>query len=138
MPLIIIEFPNKITKIRQITGYNVIATVGHFMDLIDIEENSYNPIFDYSQTKKKSIMEAINKAKGQEVYIASDSDREGYAIGYMFYQKIKNVAKTIYRAEFHEITPSRIKKGLRKQSYLAIQISTTTKRFWAGGVVIDL
>lgn len=113
MPLIIIESPNKIAKIRQITGYSVIATVGHFMDLIDIEiENSYNPIFDYSQAKKKSIMEAINKAKGQEVYIASDPDREGYAIGYMFYQKIKNVAKTIYRAEFHEITPSGIKKGL--------------------------
>ncbi|GAA6991939.1 hypothetical protein ID0093_13460 [Helicobacter pylori] len=31
----------------------------------------------------------------------------------MFYQKIKNVASSIYRAEFFEITPSGINKGLQ-------------------------
>ncbi|MCI7484342.1 MAG: type IA DNA topoisomerase [Helicobacter sp.] len=113
MPLIIIESPNKVAKIKQITGFNVIATAGHFMELKQIEvENGYNAVFDYMEKKKSSIMQAISKAKGEVVYIASDPDREGYAIGYMFYQKIKNVAKTIYRAEFHEITPSGIKKGL--------------------------
>ena len=43
------------------------------MDLKEIEvENNYNAVFDYNADKKKSIMNAINKAKGQEVYIASD------------------------------------------------------------------
>lgn len=136
MAIIIIESPNKIKKIKQITGYEVIATVGHFMDLkeIKIEEN-YKPVFDYANGKKKSIMNAIEKCKNQDVYIASDPDREGYAIGYMFYQKIKNIAKKIYRAEFHEITPSGIDKGLKSaklfadtnlnyyQSFLARRIS---------------
>ena len=113
MPLIIIESPNKVAKIKSITGYDVIATIGHFMNLesIDVEEG-YKPNFVYDDSKKKRIMGAIEKSKGQEVYIASDPDREGYAIGYMFYQKIKNVAKKVYRAEFHEITPSGIKQGL--------------------------
>lgn len=113
MPLIIIESPNKVQKIKQYTGYEVIATIGHFMDLTNIDvENSYSASFEYTESKKSRIMHAINKAKNEIVYIATDPDREGYAIGYMFYQKIKNVAKTIYRAEFHEITPSGIKNGL--------------------------
>ncbi|BDB65279.1 DNA topoisomerase [Helicobacter cinaedi] len=113
MPLIIIESPNKVEKIKKITGYEVIATIGHFMDLksFDIDKD-YKPNFEYAESKKKRIMNAIQKAKGQEVYIASDPDREGYAIGYMFFEKIKNVASKIYRAEFHEITPSGIKQGL--------------------------
>ncbi|WP_394980653.1 type IA DNA topoisomerase [uncultured Helicobacter sp.] len=113
MPLIIIESPNKVAKIKSITGYDVIATIGHFMNLENINvEEGYKPNFVYDESKKKRIMDAIEKSKGQEVYIASDPDREGYAIGYMFYQKIKNVAKKVYRAEFHEITPSGIKQGL--------------------------
>lgn len=120
MPLIIIESPNKVAKIKEITGYDVIATIGHFMNLQEIKvEEDYKPIFVYDETKKKRINDAINKAKGQEVYIASDPDREGYAIGYMFYQKIKNVAKNVYRAEFHEITPSGIKQGLQNAKLFA-------------------
>ncbi len=120
MPLIIIESPNKVAKIKAITGYEVIATIGHFMNLktIDIEKD-YTPVFEYDDSKKKRITQAIEKAKGQDVYIASDPDREGYAIGYMFYQKIKNVAKNIYRAEFHEITPSGIKQGLANAKLFA-------------------
>ena len=120
MPLIIIESPNKVAKIKSITGYNVIATIGHFMNLESIDiEGGYKPNFVYDDSKKKRIMGAIDKAKGQEVYIASDPDREGYAIGYMFYQKIKNVAKKVYRAEFHEITPSGIKQGLENANLFA-------------------
>ena len=120
MPLIIIESPNKVAKIKAITGYQTIATIGHFMNLTDIDvENDYKPTFNYDESKKKRIMDAIEKAKGQEVYIASDPDREGYAIGYMFYQKIKNVAKKVYRAEFHEITPSGIKQGLNNAKLFA-------------------
>lgn len=113
MPLIIIESPNKVEKIKQITGYEVIATAGHFMELKHIDiDNGYAAVFDYTESKKYNIMRAIEKSKNAIVYIATDPDREGYAIGYHFYQKIKNVAKTIYRAEFHEITPSGIKNGL--------------------------
>lgn len=119
-PIIIIESPNKREKIAHITGYDVEATVGHFMDLDSVEvENDYKAIFDYKDGRKQKIFNLINKCKGNEVFIATDPDREGYAIGYLFYEKIKNVAKSIYRAEFHEITESGIKKGLKEATPFA-------------------
>ncbi|RVZ10119.1 type IA DNA topoisomerase [Helicobacter pylori] len=112
--VIIIESPNKVAKIREITGAKVFATIGHFMQLKSYDEsNGFKPTFDYDQEKKKHIFEMIEACKNKKVYIATDPDREGYAIGYMFYQKIKNVASSIYRAEFFEITPSGINKGLQ-------------------------
>lgn len=68
----------------------------------------------------------IEACKNKKVYIATDLDREGYAIGYMFYQKIKNVASSIYRAEFFEITPSGINKGLQN----AILFENTNKQMY--------
>ncbi|WQT12835.1 type IA DNA topoisomerase [Helicobacter pylori] len=115
--VIIIESPNKVAKIREIIGAKVFATIGHFMQLKSYDEsNGFKPTFDYDQEKKKHIFEMIEACKNKKVYIATDPDREGYAIGYMFYQKIKNVASSIYRAEFFEITPSGINKGLQNAS----------------------
>lgn len=119
-PIIIIESPNKREKIANITGYDVEATAGHFMDLQEVNvEDNYKAIFEYMDTKKQKIFSLINKCKGNEVYIATDPDREGYAIGYLFYEKIKNVAKSIYRAEFHEITENGVKKGLKEATPFA-------------------
>lgn len=93
----------------------VFATIGHFMELKDINiQNNFLPSFEYMQDKKKKIFYYIDRCKGQDVYIATDPDREGYAIGKMFFDKIKNVAKSVYRAEFHEITQSGIAKGLKE------------------------
>ncbi|MGL2843284.1 type IA DNA topoisomerase [Helicobacter pylori] len=125
--VIIIESPNKVAKIREITGDKVFATIGHFMQLKSYDEsNGFKPTFDYDQEKKKHIFEMIEACKNKKVYIATDPDREGYAIGYMFYQKIKNVASSIYRAEFFEITPSGINKGLQN----AILFENTNKQMY--------
>ncbi len=125
--VIIIESPNKVAKIREITGAKVFATIGHFMQLKSYDEsNGFKPTFDYDQEKKKHIFEMIEACKNKKVYIATDTDREGYAIGYMFYQKIKNVASSIYRAEFFEITPSGINKGLQN----AILFENTNKQMY--------
>ncbi|MGL2571691.1 type IA DNA topoisomerase [Helicobacter pylori] len=125
--VIIIESPNKVAKIREITRYKVFATIGHFMQLKSYDEsNGFKPTFDYDQEKKKHIFEMIEACKNKKVYIATDPDREGYAIGYMFYQKIKNVASSIYRAEFFEITPSGINKGLQN----AILFENTNKQMY--------
>ncbi|MFP6257477.1 type IA DNA topoisomerase [Helicobacter pylori] len=125
--VIIIESPNKVTKIREITGAKVFATIGHFMQLKSYDEsNGFKPTFDYDQEKKKHIFEMIEACKNKKVYIATDTDREGYAIGYMFYQKIKNVASSIYRAEFFEITPSGINKGLQN----ALLFENTNKQMY--------
>ncbi|WP_120900633.1 type IA DNA topoisomerase [Helicobacter pylori] len=125
--VIIIESPNKVAKIREITGAKVFATIGHFMQLKSYDEsNGFKPTFDYDQEKKKHIFEMIEACKNKKVYIATDPDREGYAIGYMFYQKIKNVASSIYRAEFFEITLSGINKGLQN----ALLFENTNKQMY--------
>ncbi|AQW80396.1 DNA topoisomerase IA [Campylobacter pinnipediorum subsp. pinnipediorum] len=113
--IIIIESPNKCEKIEKITGAKVYATKGHFKELSkEIVENyqDYTPIFEIKKEKKYQINQIFNECKGKDVIIATDPDREGYGIGYMVYEVIKNIAKSIKRAEFHEITESGIKKGL--------------------------
>ncbi|WP_273212070.1 type IA DNA topoisomerase [Helicobacter rodentium] len=115
--LIIIESPNKTKKIAEITGALVLATIGHFKGLtneIVKDYESYEPILDYKDDNTKyRINQIINASKGKEVYIATDPDREGYGIGYMVYELIKNLAKSIKRAEFFEITESGIEKGIK-------------------------
>ncbi|MFA4811997.1 type IA DNA topoisomerase, partial [Helicobacter pylori] len=125
--VIIIESPNKVAKIREITGAKVFATIGHFMQLKGYDEsNGFKPTFDYDQEKKKHIFEMIEACKNKKVYIATDPDREGYAIGYHFYEKIKKIASSIYRAEFFEITPSGINKGLQN----ALLFENTNKQMY--------
>ncbi|AHE95270.1 DNA topoisomerase I (plasmid) [Campylobacter fetus subsp. venerealis cfvi03/293] len=113
--IIIIESPNKCDKIEHITGAKVYATKGHFKELtnqIVADYQSYEPIFDFKGESKSRINAMFNDCKGKDVIIATDPDREGYGIGYMVYDTIKNIAKSVKRAEFHEITESGIKKGL--------------------------
>ncbi|MGL2640246.1 type IA DNA topoisomerase [Helicobacter pylori] len=125
--VIIIESPNKVAKIKEITGAKVFATIGHFMQLKSYDEsNGFKPTFDYDQEKKKHIFEIIEACKNKKVYIATDPDREGYAIGYHFYEKIKKIASSIYRAEFFEITPSGINKGLQN----ALLFENTNKQMY--------
>ncbi|MFP5990471.1 type IA DNA topoisomerase [Helicobacter pylori] len=125
--VIIIESPNKVAKIREITGAKVFATIGHFMQLKSYDEsNGFKPTFEYDPQKKKRIFEMIEACKNKKVYIATDPDREGYAIGYHFYEKIKKIASSIYRAEFFEITPSGINKGLQN----ALLFENTNKQMY--------
>ncbi|GAA8519844.1 hypothetical protein HpDR58_10680 [Helicobacter pylori] len=93
----IIESPNKIAKIKELTGSSfVFATGGHFVELVNIEvSKEFNPIFEIKKStdKKKDrsthINHMINQCKDKVVYIATDPDREGYGIGYKFYEKSK-------------------------------------------------
>lgn len=115
--VIIIESPNKCDKIEHITGAKVYATKGHFKELakeIVVDYTGYEPIFEIKEQSKRRMNEIFNDCKGKDVIIATDPDREGYGIGYMVYETIKNIAKSVKRAEFHEITESGIKKGLDK------------------------
>lgn len=114
--IIIIESPNKKDKIQKISGFDTYATKGHFKSLTKNfikDYDSYEVEFDFSDEEAKKRMNFIfSQCSGKEVIIATDPDREGYAIGYLFYQVIKNKAKSIKRAEFHEITENGVKKGL--------------------------
>lgn len=119
MSVIIIESPNKVEKIKKYSGYETIATKGHLKALsknifAKEDDKNYEPLFE-AKDKDASyrINQIINACKNKEVIIATDPDREGYAIGFMVYEMIKNLAKSVKRAEFFEITESGIKKGLQ-------------------------
>lgn len=126
--IIIIESPNKCEKIAGYTGAKVYATKGHFKELDNdfLDFSTYTPKFIIKKDSKKHIDFLLSQCKGKNVYIATDPDREGYAIGFMFYEIIKNIAKSIKRAEFHEITQDGIKKGIESSKDFA----TTNKNLW--------
>lgn len=128
--IIIIESPNKCEKIAHYSGAKVYATAGHFMQLRNddsyVDYDTYEPQFIMMKEKEKSINFILQQCKNKEVYIATDPDREGYAIGYMIFQKIKNIAKSIKRAEFHEITKEGVEKGLKE----AKDFSATNKNLY--------
>ncbi|EAI8054141.1 DNA topoisomerase [Campylobacter upsaliensis] len=116
MSIIIIESPNKIEKVKKYSNCETFATKGHFKSLTKNfikNYDNYEIEYDFSNEETRKRMNFIfSKCKNEDVIIATDPDREGYAIGYMFYQIIKNSAKSVKRAEFFEITQAGIKKGL--------------------------
>lgn len=123
LTLVIVESPSKAKTISKYLGkdYIVRATVGHIIDLskgrgsdigVDIE-NGFKPKYSDMADKKDVIASIVSSAKSaKDIIIASDPDREGEAIAFHVYEKIKNLGKPIKRAEFHEITKQGIKRGL--------------------------
>lgn len=119
--VVIVESPKKAREIQKFLGkdFTVKATVGHFKDLpekeMGVDLETFEPKFVIKSTNHKKMLSAIKKlAKDKEVYIATDPDREGYAIGYFMYKELKKKAKDIKRVEFHEITEKHIKEVIKK------------------------
>ena len=117
MPVIIIESPNKVKKLAAISHMRVLSTVGHFKDLpqtglgVDTQ-NNYSPTFVVSPDKKDILDKIKSACCGETIYIASDPDREGFAIGTMVYEEIRKTAKYIWRLEIHEITEAGFKQAM--------------------------
>ncbi len=116
--LIVIEAPGKLKKIREYSGSKVFATVGHYRDLPDknlgVDLENLEPIFVPKEAKPGLLNELLAQARDEDVIIASDPDREGYAIGMMVWQDIKAIAKTVKRAEFREITEKSVKAEIAR------------------------
>ena len=120
--LIIVESPAKARTIKNFLGsdYEVIASKGHIRDLpkssfgIKIEEDRFIPQYrvdkDHSEITKK--LKNLAK-KADTIYIATDEDREGEAIGYHIAQAIGKNPEELPRIVFHEITKSAIQKALQ-------------------------
>ena len=117
--LLIVESPTKARTIQHYLGkeYDVLASVGHVRDLpksnkdaVDIE-GGFIPRYVISADKLE-IIEKIKRAaaKTDEIYLATDPDREGEAIAW----HIKEVAdlKNPKRVVFHEITKTAIEEAL--------------------------
>ena len=116
------ESPAKAKTIKNFLGkdYEVIASKGHIRDLpksrfgIKVgEDNSLTP--EYSVAKEnaptvKQIKELAKKA--DTIYIATDEDREGEAIGWHIAHAIKKDPESLPRIVFHEITKTAIAHAL--------------------------
>ncbi|MFK7780378.1 MAG: type I DNA topoisomerase [Candidatus Gracilibacteria bacterium] len=114
--LVIVESPAKGKTIEKFLGpdYKVVASMGHIRDLpikslgIDID-NGFKPEYIISDEKKKTVNNLKKLAKeSSEVWIATDEDREGEAIGWHLCHALKLDPSTTKRIVFHEITKKAI------------------------------
>src|SRR3989338_5874397 len=117
--LLIVESPTKARTIGAYLGkdYTVLASVGHVRDLpksnkdaVDIA-GGFIPRYVVSPEKRDVIAKIQSAvAKANEVYLATDPDREGEAIAW----HIKEVAglKKPQRVVFHEITKAAVEEAL--------------------------
>lgn len=120
--LLVVESPAKAKTINKYLGKDFIveASVGHIKDLnkhtlsVDIK-NGFQPIYQILKDKKKVIEKLRQTAKNcDEVFIATDPDREGEAIAWHIAEEIQKENRNIKRVLFNEITPKGIKEGLAK------------------------
>ncbi len=121
--LIIVESPAKARTISNFLGkdYKVIASKGHIRDLpkstfgitIDDETGDLIPKYSIPRDASPTVKELKKLAKEAEtVYIATDEDREGEAIGYHIAKAIGKEPTELPRIVFHEITKSAIEHAL--------------------------
>jgi len=111
MKLVIVESPAKCGKIQGFlgAGYQVVATMGHIraleesLDSVGIDRN-WEPKYAEIATKKDAILKLKKAAKGAEIILATDDDREGEGIAWHV-AAILNLNPTVTpRIVFHEIT----------------------------------
>ncbi len=116
--LVIVESPAKVKTINKILGdkFKVVSSMGHLIDLpkstlgVDIEDN-FTPRFVVVRKKQKILTQLKKEAKSKkEIYIATDPDREGEAIGWNIANQMGN-DKKFYRVTFHEITKDAVLKA---------------------------
>ena len=114
--LVIVESPAKAKTIEKFPGkdYKVMSSYGHIRDLktkefsIDIEHD-YTPQYVIPADKKKLVSELKSEAKSAEqVWLASDEDREGEAISWHLYEVLGLKPENTKRIVFHEITKNAI------------------------------
>ena len=117
--LIIVESPAKARTITNFLSkdYKVIASKGHIRDLpkstfgitIDEESGDLVPKYSIPRDANPTVKELKKLAKEAEtVFIATDEDREGEAIGYHIAKAIGKEPTALPRIVFHEITKGAI------------------------------
>jgi DNA topoisomerase-1 len=119
--LLIVESPAKAKTIEAILGkdFQVKSCFGHIRDLekndmgIDVNDN-FKPTYIVPADKEKVVKDLKSLAKSSdEVWLASDEDREGESISWHLAEVLKLDPKTTKRIVFHEITKPAIEKAVK-------------------------
>ncbi len=131
--LVIVESPAKAKTIGKYLGgdFEVLASVGHIRDLsepsdvptearknayikqyaVDVE-NNFAPMYSIQAGKSKTVSDLKKAlASADELYLATDEDREGEAIAWHLLQLLKPKVP-VKRMVFHEITKEAIQAAL--------------------------
>lgn len=120
--LVIVESPAKARSISSYLGkgYTVLASKGHVRDLlvtklsVDVE-NNFEPSYRVPNDKRsviKEIKQAVEDA--EEVYLATDPDREGEAIAWHLVAAVEVNEEDTKRVVFNEITPDAVKAAFEQ------------------------
>ena len=122
--LIIVESPAKTRTLRSFLGdaFDIRASMGHVRDLpksrlgVDVEDG-FRPHY-ISIRERKPVLKELKAAaeKSDQVYLASDPDREGEAIAWHLSEELK--LKNPLRIEFNEITRQAVENALRNPRQL--------------------
>ncbi|MGX5692448.1 type I DNA topoisomerase [Dermacoccus abyssi] len=140
--LVIVESPNKVKNIAAYLGdeYVVDASVGHIRDLptpselpadmkkgpygkfaVDVD-NGFDAYYVVDADKKKKVAELKRALKdADELYLATDEDREGEAIAWHLYETLKPKVP-VKRMVFHEITKEAIQRAANNTRDLDMQM----------------
>ncbi len=115
--LVIVESPAKAKTVGRFLGkgYTVRASVGHVRDLLKSQlsvdiDNNFTPKYRVPNEKKEVVKEIKKLAqKADEVFLATDPDREGESISWHLLEAAQIEPERTKRVVFHEITEPAIK-----------------------------
>ncbi len=134
MNLVIVESPAKAKTIKKYLGrgYEVLASYGHVRDLVP-KEGAVDP--EHGFRMKYQVIErndchvqAISKAlkKADNLYLATDPDREGEAISWHLYELLKErrklKGKGVYRVIFNEVTKKAVQDAVANPRELSMDL----------------
>jgi DNA topoisomerase-1 len=128
--LVIVESPAKAKTVSRFLGrgYTVKASVGHIRDLlkstlsVDVE-NNFAPKYRVPN-EKKDVVKALKAeaAQAEEVYLATDPDREGEAIAWHLLEAAEIEPERARRVVFHEITRPAIEEAFSHPRGIAMEL----------------
>ena len=119
--LLIVESPAKAGTIKKYLGkdYSVVASMGHVIDLpksslgVDVD-NDYEPKYITIRGKGELLTSLKKEAKkADEVYLATDPDREGEAISWHLANALKIDPNSKCRVTFNEVTKNAVKAAMK-------------------------
>jgi len=151
MKLVIVESPNKTKTISQFLGseYKVMASKGHIRDLaisgkqglgVDIE-HGFKPTYKVNPDKVKIVKELKKACKeADDVYLATDPDREGEAIAWHLAEVLGLDIKTAKRLSFNAITKNEVLKAIENPGHINMDLvaSQETRRILDRIIGFDL
>lgn len=129
--LLIVESPAKAKTINKYLGkdFTVLASYGHVRDLVPKEgavdpDNGFAMRYDLIDKNEKHVDAIAKAAKGaDDIFLATDPDREGEAISWHIAEILKERGllkdKPLHRVVFTEITPRAIKEAMNQPRQIA-------------------